>query len=74
METTRAGRHLASLRRTRVKTCPVCGVEFEAFGKRTYDSIRCANRASYARHAEKRREEKRVKRRRQQPDAGGREG
>ena len=63
MENTRAGRHLASLRRTRVKTCPVCGVTFEAFGKRLYDSINCANRASYARHAEKRRAEKRDRRR-----------
>jgi hypothetical protein len=64
MDDSRAGRHLASLRKTREKTCPVCGTVFEAFAKQTYDSKLCANRASYARHAEKRRAEKRAEYRR----------
>jgi hypothetical protein len=64
MDDSRAGRHLASLRKIRVKTCPVCGKVFEAFAKQTYDSKLCANRASYARHAEKRRAEKREQYRR----------
>jgi hypothetical protein len=64
MDDSRAGRHLASLRKTREKTCPVCGTVFEAFAKQAYDSKLCANRASYARHAEKRRAEKRAEYRR----------
>ena len=59
MDDSRAGRHLASLRKTREKTCSVCGTVFEAYAKQAYDSKLCANRASYARHAEKRRAEKR---------------
>lgn len=59
MDDSRAGRHLAALRKTREKTCPVCGTVFDAFAKQTYDTKLCANRASYARHAEKRRAEKR---------------
>ena len=70
MDDSRAGRHLASLRKTRVKTCPVCGTVFEAFAKQTYDSKLCANRASYARHAEKRRAEKRERYRRNAQEGG----
>ena len=32
------GHQLAALRRTREKTCPVCGTVFEAFAKQTYDT------------------------------------
>ena len=41
------------------KTCPVCGRKFEGLRRQRYCSVNCANRASYARHAEKRRAEKR---------------
>jgi hypothetical protein len=71
MDDSQAGRHLASLRKTRVKTCPVCGTVFEAFAKQAYDSKLCANRASYARHAEKRRAEKRERYRRSRASASG---
>jgi hypothetical protein len=70
MDDRRAGRHLASLRKTREKTCPVCSKVFEAFAKQTYDSKLCANRASYARHAEKRRAEKREQYRRKVQEGG----
>ena len=70
MDGSRAGRHLASLRKIREKTCPVCGTVFEAFAKQAYDSKLCANRASYARHAEKRRAEKREQYRRKAQEGG----
>ena len=61
------GHQLAALRRTRAKL-PVCGTVFQAFAKQTYDTKLCANRASYARHAEKRRAEKRDRYRRQRQE------
>jgi tRNA(Ile2) C34 agmatinyltransferase TiaS len=61
MDESLIGRQLAALRKTREKTCPICGTVFQAFAKQTYDTKLCANRASYARHAEKRRAEKREK-------------
>ena len=67
MESSEAARALAALRKTREKTCPVCGTVFQAFAKQAYDSRRCSNIASYRRHAEKRRAEKREQRRRDQP-------
>src|SRR3954467_13084664 len=70
MEDSQAGRRLAALRKTREKTCPVCGTVFEAFAKQAYDSKLCANRASYARHAEKRRAEKREQYRRMKQEGG----
>ena len=48
------------------KTCPVCGRTFEGLRRQTYCSVNCANRASYARHAAKRRAEKRQQYRRKQ--------
>ena len=59
MDESKLGRDLAALRKIREKTCPVCGTVFQAFAKQAYDTKLCANRASYARHAEKRRAEKR---------------
>jgi tRNA(Ile2) C34 agmatinyltransferase TiaS len=59
MESSNIGRSLAALRKTREKTCPICGKVFEAFAKQAYDSKGCANKASYARHIEKRRAEQR---------------
>ena len=50
------------------KMCPVCGRNFEGLKRQRYCSINCANRASYARHAEKRRAEKREKYRRKQAE------
>jgi len=41
------------------KTCPICERSFEGLRRQRYCSVNCANRASYARHAEKRRAEKR---------------
>ena len=41
------------------KSCPVCGRIFEGLRRQKYCSVNCANRASYARHADKRRAEKR---------------
>lgn len=70
MDDSEVGRRLASLRKTREKTCPVCGTVFQAFAKQTYDTKLCANRASYARHAEKRRAEKRETYRRQRQEGG----
>lgn len=49
-----AARQLAALRKREVKVCPICGTEFEAFGKQTYDSKRCANKASYRRKGRRR--------------------
>jgi hypothetical protein len=46
------------------KTCQVCERTFEGLRRQSYCSINCANRASYARHAEKRRAEKREEYRR----------
>ncbi len=45
------------------KTCPVCDSSFVGIGRKTFCSVRCANKASYRRHAERRREEKRAYRR-----------
>ena len=59
MDESNLGRELAALRKIREKTCPVCGTVFHAFAKQAFDTKLCANRASYARHAEKRRAEKR---------------
>lgn len=50
-----AARQLAALRKREIKTCPICGTEFEAFGKQEYDSKSCANKASYRRVGRKRR-------------------
>ena len=52
------------------KTCPICGRAFEGLKRQRFCSINCANRASYARHAEKRRAEKREKYRRQRQEGG----
>ena len=41
------------------KTCPSCDSVFEGLRRQFYCSVNCANRASYARHAEKRLAEKR---------------
>jgi tRNA(Ile2) C34 agmatinyltransferase TiaS len=70
MENSEVARQLAALRKRREKTCPVCGRTFEAFGKQEYDTKACANRASYARHAEKRRAEKREQYRRKAQESG----
>jgi len=70
MESSSIGRSLAALRKTREKTCPVCGKVFEAFAKQAYDSKSCANKASYARHAEKRRAEQREAYRRRIGEGG----
>lgn len=70
MDSTTPGRELAAMRKTREKTCPICGTVFQAFAKQTYDTKLCANKASYARHAEKRRAEKRVEYRRRRVEGG----
>lgn len=61
MEASQSGRQLAAMRKIREKTCPVCGTVFQAFAKQAYDTKLCANKASYARHIEKRRAEQREK-------------
>jgi hypothetical protein len=43
--TSEAARQLASMRRKRTKTCPVCGTVFEAYGKQLYDKDACAKKA-----------------------------
>ena len=70
MDERQLGRELAALRKTREKTCPICGTIFQAFAKQAYDTKLCANRASYARHAEKRRAEKREKYQRKAGEEG----
>jgi hypothetical protein len=49
MDGSELARQMAALRRRRAKSCPICGVDFEAFGKQTYCSKACANKASYRR-------------------------
>jgi tRNA(Ile2) C34 agmatinyltransferase TiaS len=44
-----AARQLAALRKTKEKTCPICGTVFMAYGKQEYDKKACANKASYRR-------------------------
>jgi hypothetical protein len=58
MDTSTAARQLAAQRKTREKTCPVCGAVFEAFGRREYDTKACANKASYRRVGRKRRSQR----------------
>lgn len=41
------------------KQCPSCGKLFPALARQMYCSIRCANRASYHRHIERRRADRR---------------
>ena len=47
------------------KVCPVCGHTFEGVAKQGYCSLVCRNEASYARHAEARREARRERCQRQ---------
>jgi hypothetical protein len=49
MISTEQARAIAAMRRVRSKTCPICGVTFEAVGKQRFDSKACANKASYRR-------------------------
>jgi hypothetical protein len=49
MDGSELARQMAALRRRRPKTCPICGTEFEAFGKQAYCTKLCANKASYRR-------------------------
>ena len=70
MDSSEPGRQLAAMRKVREKTCPVCGTVFQAFAKQTFDTKLCANKASYARHAEKRRAEKREEYRRKAGKGG----
>ncbi len=37
------------------KACPVCGKSFEGLGMQNYCSVSCRNKASYQRHAGRRR-------------------
>jgi hypothetical protein len=53
------------------KTCPTCGRTFAGLKRQTYCSINCANKASYWRHAERRRAERRTKYRRQKQETEG---
>jgi hypothetical protein len=55
MDGSELARQMAALRRRRMKVCPICGSEFEAFGKQTYCRKLCANKASYRRVSEARR-------------------
>jgi hypothetical protein len=48
------------------KACPVCERSFEGLRRQRYCSVNCANRASYARHAEQRRATKREQYHRQE--------
>ena len=41
------------------KTCLVCRRPFAGLARQLYCSVRCTNRASYQRHADKRRAERR---------------
>ena len=54
------------------RVCSVCGRAFVGIGRCRYCSLNCANRASYWRHAEKRRAEKREFYRRRKIRQGGR--
>lgn len=49
MISTEQARAIAAMRKVRAKTCPVCGVTFQAVGKQRFDSKACANKASYRR-------------------------
>ncbi|MBI4494160.1 MAG: hypothetical protein HY690_15335 [Chloroflexi bacterium] len=64
-------RALAAQRRQERKPCAVCGTEIIGTTRRLYCSPACAGRASYARHADKRRAEKREQYRRQKGQPAG---
>jgi hypothetical protein len=53
------------------KVCPVCGTQFVGIGRRRYCATSCVQRASYARHADDRRRERRERYRRQGAAGGG---
>ncbi len=58
-EGTEAARALAGLRKKEIKVCPICGTEFEGLKRTVYCCTSCANKASYRRHAEERRADRR---------------
>ena len=43
------------------RVCPVCGKQFEGWGKQKYDSKLCSNKAAYDRNAEQYRATRRAK-------------
>lgn len=51
------------------KTCPQCGKKFEGVETRLYCSASCRRKASYIRHAEEYRQERRERYRRQKERA-----
>jgi tRNA(Ile2) C34 agmatinyltransferase TiaS len=54
------------------RTCPVCGRGFEGWGRATYCSRPCVQKADYRRHAEARRAARRERyRRRKAAEEGG---
>ena len=55
-----AGRLLASLRETKLLTCPSCGEMFEGIGRRVYCSKRCRQAAYVDTHREQERERQRL--------------
>jgi hypothetical protein len=65
-------RGLAARRRRIAHVCPVCGKTFTGTVRARYCSDACSQRATYARHAEERRAQKRAyrERLRAQADAG----
>ena len=52
------------------RTCAACGEEFQGWGVQRYCSKRCARRADYHRHPEKRRATRRAYYRRSKAAAG----
>jgi len=52
-ERSEAARRLASLRRVYIKTCPVCGTEFEGIAKRLYDTHACQVKAYRSRRKQR---------------------
>jgi tRNA(Ile2) C34 agmatinyltransferase TiaS len=52
------------------RICPTCGKKFEGWGKQTYCSKLCSNKAAYARNAEAYRAARRAKYQAEKKTAG----